>query len=114
MRPKIVEVKVAVGAENEGVFVRFFASTRKSKLTRSVILNCLLKDASVWKYPGWRKKLRPVLPIEPGAVAVNLALSSASNQKFLPLSTTRLPISRVQPLQSSVELTELLNVFTPE
>jgi hypothetical protein len=47
MRPKIVEVKVAVGAENEGVLVRFFASTRKLKLTRSVTLNCLLKEASV-------------------------------------------------------------------
>src|SRR5215475_6783716 len=114
MRPKIDDVKTAVGAENEGVFVRFVASTRNSKLTRSVILNCLLKEASVWKYAGWMKKLRPVLPIEPGAGALNLALASASNQKFLPLSTTRLPISREQPLQSAVEFTTLLKVVNPE
>jgi hypothetical protein len=47
MRPKSELVKVAVGAANDGVFVRFLASTRKSKLTRSVILNCLLNEASV-------------------------------------------------------------------
>ena len=38
MRPKIVEVMTAVGLSNDGLFKTLRASSRKSKLTRSVIL----------------------------------------------------------------------------
>ena len=49
MRPKIVEVKTAVGLSNDGLFKTLRASTRRSKPTRSVILNLFESDESHWK-----------------------------------------------------------------
>ena len=46
MRPKIVEVKTAVGLSNDGLFKTLRASSLISKLTRSVILNFFASDAS--------------------------------------------------------------------
>ena len=49
MRPKIVEVMTAVGLSNDGLFSTLRASSRRSKLTRSVILNFFASDESHWK-----------------------------------------------------------------
>src|SRR3954468_14629469 len=114
MRPKIDEVMSAVGLSNEGLFRTFLASNLRSNLTRSVIENCFESEASHWKYCGAIKKLRPVFPIEPGAGAVKSARCVWSNQKFLPLSSTRLPMSLEQPEQSAVDCTTLLTVLMPE
>ena len=116
MRPKIVDVntEVAAGIRNEGVFVTFVESTRKSKLMRSVIRKFLLREAPIKKDGGLMKKFRPVFPIEPGAGWLNLARDVASNQKLRPLSKINLPSSREQPLQSASEPTTLLKVFNPE
>ena len=43
----VVEPKFALGAANEGVLVKFCASTRISKLYLSVNLNFLESEASV-------------------------------------------------------------------
>jgi hypothetical protein len=114
MRPKIAELITAVGLSNEGLLRTFLASNRKSKLTLSVTLNFFESEVSHWKYLGARKKLRPVFPIEPGTGAVKRARVAVSNQKFLPLSNTSVPLSLVQPLQSAVDWTTLLTVFMPE
>jgi len=114
MRPHVVEVISAVGLSKDGLFKTFLASKRRSKLTRSVILNFFRSDASHWKYFGAIKKLRPVLPIDPGAGAVNSARVAELNQKFLPLSKVSSPMSREQLEQSAVAWTTLLTVFTPE
>src|ERR1044072_4256976 len=92
MRPKMVEGITAVGLSNDGLFKTLRASTRKLKLTFSVILSCFESDASHWKEFGARKKLRPVFPIDPGAGAANWLRVLASNQKLRPLSNTRAPL----------------------
>ena len=46
---QVADVNVAVGAANDGELVKFRASTRRLKLTRSVTRNCLPNEASVWK-----------------------------------------------------------------
>src|SRR5258708_3787031 len=97
MRPKMEEFITAVGLSKEGLLRTFRASKRTWNPTRSVTLNRFESDASHWKYGGARKKLRPVFPIDPGAGALKSARVVASNQKFLPLSTTNLPLSREQP-----------------
>ena len=69
MRPNSVLVYVAVGISNEGVLVRFDTSARSSRLNRSVMRVFFARLKSRLKYPGPRKKLRPVLPISPAAGA---------------------------------------------
>src|ERR1700752_2831464 len=52
--------------------------------------------------------------MEPVTGWLNLLRVVASNQKFLPVSSTRLPLFLVQPLQSAVDCTTLLMVLMPE
>ena len=54
-----------------------------------------------------------MFPIEPGTGAVNWLRVAALNQKFLPLSKTRLPLFLVHPLQSAVDCTTLLRLLMP-
>src|SRR5205814_8610176 len=88
--PNDPDVRTAVGTSQKGVLVRFVASARICRLTRSVTANLFDRDMSMLNVGARLKKLRPVLPMSPARVAVSLSFVDCSKNCTVPAELVKM------------------------